>query len=196
MMEEIKVYTISAHAKQRYAERIMGKDDTVDVNRFVTTNEEKIKTDINKLIQYGEKIYSGKHASKDSKGSVIDVYLKDCWVVLADNKSNNVVTLFKVDLGLDDEFNKTYVDKMVEKLHTAQNELEEVQNVVSEESASYRTMIEECETQIKDYRTMIKNLEELCAGYKMIIDNNIVRVSKANRDVAEIVNTLIGKKEF
>ena len=134
-------YTISAHAKQRYAERIMGKDDTVDVNRFVTTNEEKIKTDINKLIQYGEKIYSGKHASKDSKGSVIDVYLKDCWVILVDNKSNNVVTLFKVDLGLDDEFNKTYVDKMVEKLHNAQGELEEVQNVVSEESASYHTTL-------------------------------------------------------
>ena len=28
-------YTISAHAKQRYAERIMGKED-IDVNRFIT----------------------------------------------------------------------------------------------------------------------------------------------------------------
>ena len=54
-------YTISNHSKQRYAERIMGKED-IDVNRFITLNEDKIKTDINKLIQYGEMIYSGKQS--------------------------------------------------------------------------------------------------------------------------------------
>ena len=57
-------------------------------------------------------------------------------------------------------------------------------------------MIKDAETQIKEYRSMIKNLEELCIGYKTIIDNNCVKVSQVNRDVAEVLNTLIGKKEF
>ena len=197
-MEEIENsinYTISNHAKQRYAERIMGKED-IDVNRFITLNEDKIKTDINKLIQYGEMIYSGKQSQRDNKGNVIDVYLKDCWVVLVDNRSKNVVTLYKIDLGLDDEFNKAYISKMVEKLNGCKEVLESVQQQVQEESNTYREMIKDAETQIKEYRGMIKNLEELSMGYKAIIDNNCVKVSQANRDVAEVVNTLIGKKEF
>lgn len=188
-------YNISAHAKTRYAERIMGKED-IDVNRFVTLNEDKIKTDINKLIQYGEMIYSGKQSQRDNKGNVIDVYLKDCWVVLVDNRSKNVVTLYKIDLGLDDEFNKAYISKMVEKLNGCKEVLESVQQQVQEESNTYREMIKDAETQIKEYRGMIKNLEELCTGYKTIIDNNCVKVSQANRDVAEVLNTLINKKEF
>lgn len=189
------IYNISAHAKQRYAERIMGKED-IDVNRFVTLNEDKIKTDINKLIQYGELIYTGKQSQKDGKGNVIDVYLKDCWIVLVDGRVKNVVTLYKIDLGLDEEFNKAYVSKMMEKLNGCKENLESVRQQVQTESNTYREMITNAESQIKEYRGMIKNLEELCAGYKTIVDNNCVKVSQANKDVVEILNTLIGKKEF
>ena len=53
-------------------------------------------------------IYTGKQSTRDGKGNVIDVYLKNTWVILVDGKSEVVVTLYKIDLGLDDEFNKTY----------------------------------------------------------------------------------------
>ena len=195
-VENIVKYNISKHGMERYAERIMGKEDSVDINRFITMNEEKIKTDINKLIHYGELIYSGKQTQKDGKGNVIDVFLKDCWVVLVDNRNHNVVTLYKVDLGLDDEFNKIYISKMMDKLNTHKEILENIKQRVQEESDTYRRMIEDAETQIKEYRTMIKNLEELCVAYKTVIDNNSVKIAKANRDVVDVVNTLIGKREF
>ena len=189
-------YNISAHAKTRYAERIMGKDDTTDVARFVTLNEDKIKTDINKLIHYGELIYSGRQSQKDGKGNIIDVFLKDCWVVLVDNRAKNVITLYKIDLGLDDEFNKAYISKMMEKLNANKEVLESVKQQVQEESNTYREMINDAETQIKEYRSMIKNLEELSIGYKTVIDNNCVKVTQANRDVVDVLNTLIGRREF
>lgn len=188
-------YNISAHAKQRYAERIMGKED-IDVNRFVTLNEEKIKTDINKLINFGELIFTGKQTQKDGKSSMIDVYLKDCWIVLADSRIKNVITLYKIDLGLDDEFNKVYISKMIEKLNANKEVLKSVQQQVQTESNTYREMIKDAETQIKEYRGMIKNLEELCVGYRAVVDNNVVRVTQANKDVVDVLNTLIGKKEF
>lgn len=194
-MENRIEYNISAHAKTRYAERIMGKED-IDVNRFITLNEDKIKTDINKLIQYGELIYTGRQSQKDGKSSMIDVYLKDCWIVLADSRIKNVITLYKIDLGLDDEFNKAYVSKMVEKLNANKEVLESVQQQVQIESSTYREMIKDAESQIKEYRGMIKNLEELCAGYKAIIDNNYVKVAQTNKDVVEVLNTLIGRREF
>ena len=194
--ENVITYNISSHAKTRYAERIMGKENDTDINRFITLNEEKIKTDINKLISYGELIYTGKQSQKDGKGNIIDVYLKDCWVVLVDNRAKNVVTLYKIDLGLDEEFNKAYVFKMVEKLNTYKEVLENTKQQVQTESNTYKEMINDAETQIKEYKGMIKNLEELCVGYKTVIDNNIVRVAQANKDVTETLNTLIGKREF
>lgn len=194
--ENVVEYKISNHAMKRYAERIMGKEDSIDVNQFVTLNEDKIKTDINKLIKYGEVIYTGKQSQKDGKGNVVDVHLKDTWIILADGKVKNVITLYKIDLGLDDEFNKSYVSKMIDKLNSQKANLEQTKLDVKSESDMYREMINDAESQIKEYRSMIKNLEELCVGYKSIIDNNCVKVSQANREVAEIINTLINKREF
>lgn len=196
VVENVVTYNITKHASERYAERIMGKENETDVNRFITLNEEKIKTDIHKLIHYGELIYTGKQSQKDGKGNVIDVYFKDCWVVLVDNRAKNVVTLYKIDLGLDEEFNKAYVSKMLEKLNSYKEVLENTKQQVQAESNMYKEMLADAETQIKEYRTMIKNLEELSMGYKTIVDNNNVKVAQANKDVADVVNTLIGKREF
>lgn len=189
-------YHISNHAKQRFAERIMGRDNTYDVNKFILEHEAKIQTDICKMVEYGDLIFTGKQSQKDGKGKVVDVYLNDCWVVLVDNKSMNVITLFKVDLGVDDDFNRQYIEKMMEKLNRNKEELDGVQAQILEENEEYRGFIEEAETQIKEYRAMIKHMEELCSGYKTIIDNNCVKVSQATKAVTETINTLIGKKEF
>ena len=60
----------------------------------------------------------------------------------------------------------------------------------------YRDLIEDAEVQIKNYKVMIKNLEELCIAYKGIIDNNGVKIAQASKNVTDVLNTLIGKKEF
>lgn len=194
-MENVE-YKISLHCKTRYAERILGKEDNNAIQRFIVENETKIKTDINKMIQYGDCIFSGKQYTKDGKGSFVHVFLKDAWVVIADPKSENVITLYKIDLGCGDDFNIQYISKMMEKLNKNKEDLMSAQLAVEEESAMYRQIMNDAEFQINEYKTMIKNLENLCEGYKTIIDNNTVKVSQANREVAEVVNTLIGKKEF
>lgn len=189
-------YKISTHGEVRYAERILNKDNSNDVNRFIVENKEKIKTDINKLIEYGEKIYSGKQSQKEGKGKVLDVYLKDTWVVLVDNSINTVVTLFKIDLGLGDEFNLQYISKMMEKLNQSKTNLENIKTGIEIENNTYREIIAENTNQIYEYRGFIKKLENLNQSYQGIIDNNIVRVSQAERDVAECVNKLVDKREF
>lgn len=194
--ENMIEYKISSHVKNRYAERIMGKDNKNDVNRFIAENDLKIKQNIHKMIKYGELIYQGKQSQKDGKGNVLSVYLNDCWVVLVDSKSNVIVTLYKIDLGLDDDFNKIYISKMMDKLNENKAALENVQIEVLKESNMYREMIDDAEAQINEYKSMIKNLENLRDSYKSVIENNNVKVSKANRDVADCVNTLVGKREF
>lgn len=190
------IFTISTHAKNRYVERLLNKDDNNEIQRFIVENEEKIKTDINKMIEYGEKIFTGKQSQKDGKGKVLDVYVKDLWIVLVDSQDQVVITLYKIDLGLGDDFNKEYVSKYMDKIHEVQAEFSSVQMQVLEESNMYNQLIDESKSQIREYQSFIKNLEELCNGYQSIINNNTIKVSQANRAIADVVNNLIGKREF
>lgn len=186
-------YTISEHAKQRYAERIMGKEDGSDVFRFVIDHKQKIEKDINEMLNNGELLYTGKRDR--GKGKVVNVYKKGLWIILVGN-DNNVITMYKVELGLGEDFNKEYMSKMLQKLEQTKNEFEAANNKIQEESNMYKTMIEDAQEQIKEYRSMIKNLEDMCSGYKMVIDNNNVLSAKAERNVAEVINALTRSKEF
>lgn len=189
-------YKISKHCEERYAERIMDKDNANNINRFVMDNREKIKTDINKMIEFGECIFVGKQSQKDGKGKVLNVYLNGCYVILVDSSNETVVTLFKIDLGLGDDFNREYISKMMDKINESKKELENIQLEVLKESNMYKELIDSTEAQINEYKSMIKNLEELCNGYATVIGNNNVKISQANRKVADYVNSLINKKEF
>lgn len=196
VMTELTSYKISKHAQTRYAERILNKDNANDINRFIVENEEKIKTDINKMTTFGECIFIGKQSQKDGKGNVINVFLKDCWIVLVDIKAEVVITLYKIDLGCGDDFNLQYISKMMDKLNQSKENLTSVQLEVESESTTYKELINDTLAQICEYKSMIKNLEELCNAYQLVINNNRVRVSQANMEVVDVVNTLIGKKEF
>ena len=189
-------YTVSKHAKERYTERIMEKSTSNEINTFLVQNEDKIINDINKMIQYGELIYTGKQTQKDGRTYNVEVFLNGLWVVITDIKSKNVITLYKIDLGVDEEFNQEYVSRMMNKFNAAKENLEYVTLEVEKENDSYKTMIEQNVALINEYKGYIKNLEELNAGYKTIIDNNLVKSKMADREVTDVLNKLIGKKEF
>ena len=189
-------YKISAHVEQRYAERLRGKDDKSDINKFILEHKEKINIDLHKMIQYGQCIYKGKESSKDGKGKVLDVYLKDTYVVLLDSSNNTIVTLFKIDLGCGDEFNLQYIDKMMEKIEESKSNLDTIKAEVDEEAKMYKELIDESKAQINEYKAMIKNLESLQSAYQSILENNNVKLTQANRETADLVNKLVNKKTF
>ena len=189
-------YTVSKHAKERYTERIMEKATANEINTFLVQNEDKIIGDINKMIQYGELIYIGKQVQKDGRSYNVEVFLNGLWVVITDVKSKNVITLYKIDLGVDEEFNLEYVNRMMDKFNTAKENLEFVTAEVNHENDSYRTMIEQNANMINEYKGYIKNLEELNVGYKTILANNSVKIKRAETEMTDILNKLIGKKEF
>jgi hypothetical protein len=85
---------------------------------------------------------------------------------------------------------------MMEKLNQNKENLEAVKLGVEVESITYKELIDDAQAQINEYKSMIKNLEEMCNAYQTIIDNNRVKISQANMEVVDVLNTLIGKKEF
>lgn len=194
-MSEIN-YTISKHAKERYASRILNRETVNEIQTYIAMNDEKIHADIVKMITYGQLIYTGKQTTKDNKTNTVQVFINGCWVVLVDANTNNVITLYKVDLGCGDDFNADYVQRMLKKIDDAKVTMGEAQLDYTLESNKYRDIIASNTSQINEYRTFIKNLEAANEAYKELIDNNTVKIAQANKNVAELVNTLIGKKEF
>ena len=178
---------LSNHAKERYAERIMDKDNKADINVFIQKNEQKIKEDIFKMITYGELLYSGR-PTVDYNKQPVDIFLKDAWVIIVDIAKQNVITLYSIDFGLGDDFNKEYINKLLEKLSSAKQRYEEAQ--------IYNTIVKENIDMINDYRSKIKILEKQNQGYLDVIDTLRVENTAAEREVRDVVAVMTGKKVF
>lgn len=192
---KLETLKVSNHAKERYSERIMDKDNKADMLVFIQKNEQKIKEDIFKMITYGELLYSGK-PTVDYNKQPVDIFLKDTWVVIVDIAKQNVITLYSIDLGLGDEFNKQYIEKLLEKLKQAKEHHEEALIGINTQIDTYNTIIKENVDQINEYRRIIKSLENQNQGYLEVIDNLRVENTAAERGVRDVIAVMTGKKVF
>lgn len=195
-MIDLNMIKISQHAKERYAERIMDKDGAYDINSFIVNNEEKIKRDISKMIEFGEFIFYGKPTSDIFSRQPVEIYLKDTWVVIVDPKKCTVVTLYAIDLGLGVDFNREYVKKLLEKIANAKVHMETAKASIQEQAETYKDLIHQNDAVIVENRKLIKSLEEQNKGYYDVINSLQANVSVAEKDVRDVVAVLIGKKVF
>lgn len=186
---------ITEHAKQRYAERIMDKNEKYDIASFVANNNAKITNDITKLVEYGQLLYQGTPNYEFQKRPV-RIYLKDTWIVVLDNKDDKVITLYSVDLGVGREFNELYIGKLLEKLDIAKKEYEEQNTVIQERKSEFSNLITDNEKVINDYRRTIKSLEEQNKMYKEMVQSLDTNKALAEKEVRNIVATIIGKNIF
>ena len=186
----------SNHAKERYAERIMDKETKLEVNVFIQEHEEKIKSDITKMIQYGTLLYSGKPTSDIYDRRPVDIYQNGLWIIIVDTGRNNVVTLYSIDLGVGDELNQEYVGKLLGMLNAAKQNYEEVKAEIELQANTYRDIIAQNESIIATYRKDIKELEKYNEDLRGVIEGLETRTTLADREVRDIVAKMIGKKIF
>ena len=182
---------VSNHAQQRYAERIMDRDNKSDVAVYVAANRDKIDNDINLMVEYGKMIYSGK---LEKGQNVTNVYLKDTWVILVDPNSKKVITLYSIDLGVGSEFNKEYVNLLLSRL-------EEEQKVYQEKNDELLKLIGELKNQqsqnkdkINEYRKLANDLEKANENLADVIADYETQRYVAEKNVRDIVEVLVGKK--
>lgn len=192
-MEDLE---ITRHAEERYAERIMGRNSKLSVAEFILTCEEKIKTDIAKMIAFGQLIYSGKRLFDSTCKNVQDIYLNGTWVLVVDHKKNAVITLYSVDLGLGKEFNDLYLEKMLAKLEKTKEEAEAATKEVEEQKETYRELIEKNQGMIAEYRKIAKSLEEQNKIYSDLMESLSVQADLAQNEVIKVVAALTGKKIY
>lgn len=186
---------ISTHAKERYSFRIMDKDTKSDIAVFIAQHEQKIKEDIFKMIEYGTLLFTGKPNYEYNKQPV-DIFLNGTWVIIVDIAKCNVITLYSIDLGVGSEFNQEYINKLMNKLNAAKEEYETVNIGIQTQKETYSSIIKENNDQINELKTMIKNLEKQNQGYLDVIENLDIDRIMAEKDIRDIIATMIGKKVF
>jgi hypothetical protein len=192
---DLSKITISKHAKERYAERIMDKSNKTDITVFIANNEAKIKEDISKMIEFGELIYTGKPIA-NFNNRLVDLYLNGTWVVIVDNSNLNVITLYSIDLGLGNDYNKDYIGRLLNKLEEEKKLFAEASDSIENQVLEYEQIIEDNTAQIAEYKRIIKSLEQQNTSYKEIIGEMKTNVSIAETGVRNVVAILIGKKVF
>lgn len=191
-LESIK---ISNHARERYASRIMNKDEKSDIAVFIANHEQKIKEDIYKMIEYGTLLFSGKSPHEFNKQPV-DIFLNGTWIIIVDIAKCNVVTLYSIDLGLGSEFNQEYIDKLVQKLDAAKREYDIVSAGIITQTNEYGAIIKQNLEQIDEYKHIINTLQKQNQAYTDVIESLEADKIIAEKEVRDIIATMIGKKVF
>lgn len=153
---------ITVHVKERFVERTMGYTDKQEIARYITLNEDKIIERLNKLFESAEKVFRGKLKDFDST----DVYInKNGWVLIVDHKKDTLVTLYRVDLKVDDEdLNRVFCEKMINKIHTYKKEYEEASLKGMEQQEANNAEIKSINEQLRAYNAMVSALEEKKKG--------------------------------
>lgn len=186
--------TISKHAKERYAERIMERDSPTDIAIFIRDHEDKIQQDIEKMVEYGTLLYEGP-SGRDPKKPV-GVTLNGSWVVIWDTKDFVVITLYCIDLGVGSEVNAAFISGALAKIEAARQECATVANRTEQNIAEYQNVIDNAEISIARYKKLIKDLETQVRNCQQMIISANTDNAVANENLRECVEVLIGKQKF
>jgi len=187
---------ISRHAMERYAERLMDKDNKTDVSLFISNHIQKINDDIEKMIEYGEMLYEGRSLKKDWQNAVVQIYLRDNWIVIVDKNKQNVITIFSLDLGVGDEMNQQYISLLRNKLDVAKAAYAEKCKEIDAQKDIFLKLIEENEDIIKEYRRIVNSLVEQNESYESLIKELETNKDLAEREVREVIGIFTGKNVF
>jgi hypothetical protein len=193
-MSEV-TYKITEHARQRYVERVIGKTDILEVNRYIASNGDKIAEDINKLLKYAKEVYRGKNPRPNKiNTSDIVVLMKDAWVLIVGKDNNNLVTLFKLGLGVNDEkLDAMYADRLAEQLEQVQTEITEERKRTLSENEIFRENIKENNALIAKKQKEIKVLEAQNDGYNKVINGNNEKNKMLDDKLDVVMDKIVSK---
>lgn len=191
-MENFEKISISNHCKQRYVQRIKGIADQKEVKRYMITEDEEIVENVRKMLQYGSVIYEGKNfALHDS--NIVKIVLNGTWIVFVSKETNTAITMYKIDLGLGEELNKSYVQAFLDQLKVIDDSYGETEDNIAESTADIDVEIEKCDEKIEEYKGMMKQFEDRKSGLEETKRTLNVYLNDIDMRRRELIGKLICK---
>lgn len=187
------MYEITRHAEERYVQRMMGYADKGEIGVYIAKNKELIQERINKLVEFGDLIFSGK--IKD--GNHLDFYVHDTWVILLDKKKERVVTLYKVEIiKADDAFNHEFVKKMQAKIKDLSIVIKQAMENNEIEKAEFREKIENNKRRIREYETLVSELKDSNNAYASLIETLDTEIHISYAEYKQAIEDLVADRIF
>lgn len=183
---------ISNHAMERYVERTMGKEGN-DMKQYLVQNNELVQERVLRLYESSEILYSGKLREYDKSHIYIN---KHGWVLIVNNNKDNIITLYKIDLGLDDDFNQIYVNKYKDKILSLINDRLSQTEFISSESKKYELDIDKNEKEIALLKTKITQLEKENKHFSDGIQIERDKLNVIDREIKNEIEKFVCKKLF
>ena len=173
---------ISNHCLQRYIERVKNGKNSIVGNDA----ENGIKNEIKKLFISSELYFDGVIGKSPNP---VKVYCnRNGWILLLSRDGKTLITLYKVDLGVDDdELNQAYVDKALEKISTLKNLSDELEKNAEIERTDCNNETRAIEAQITELENEIKLLRR---RKEAISSLSLTASSKASTTKVELRNAL------
>ena len=131
-----------------YSREIKGKICQI-TNDFVVIDNGKYK----ESFKYSEPFWYGKN--KDHNYTYFRIN-KNGWLIVVDRNKTKLITLYKIDLGLGEEFNKQYISEMKKLVENITIEIEEEKNQWAEKNEENNKAIEEMKAQNNLLQAQIK----------------------------------------
>jgi hypothetical protein len=187
---------VSKHCQERYAERIMGRDEKLSINTYIAQNEDKISERVNKMYEYGTKIYEGK--TKED-GNFVHIFFSNPWVLLTDRKEEIAITLYKIEAvkeetEQDAELNSLFIRTRIDKLNALDNEITELKNENESEVKKFRDEMDENKSKIREYEDLIVALRKRNEGLQDVINYGDARLLEAESRYRDLIEELVGVK--
>lgn len=185
---------VSNHAATRYAERIADKETKNDINGYVAKHMDKITKDINTMLDHAEFLYCGKLGNKNQTN--VNAYIQGTWVILTDVNKKNVITIYKVEFNIGEDFNKTFVSKMMDKIHEDQSVYAETKKQLDSRKKSLEDQKNDNTKCINEYKALIKKLEQQNISLTDLIKDITIENTTAEMTLKEDIEKLVLKVEF
>lgn len=178
---------ISNHCFQRYHERVREAEGP-----FVDSLKERYTKELEELYAHCKKIYSGiiGHSTRP-----VDVYVNaHGWVLIANDKEQTLITVYKVDLGIENDLlNKQYIAASLKRIEDLENNMLETALKADEQKQEYLKAITANEALIKEYRQTISGLESSNDAYKTLIRTLDSTTYKSQADLRNAIQNYMIK---
>lgn len=189
--EKFKKYNITNHAYERYAERMTGRDNPTDIRTYLNAHKQDVNDRINKLINYGNLIYEGKLRDYP----INQIYFNDSWVIVVDPKNNNVITLYKIDFGIE-SVNELFIKEMLDKIQSLNEELQAVKVIVAKSNEEILDTISNNTEEIKYHKSVIKSLEITNESLNNVVKESNVKIKLKEKEMSDLIDLFVSRKKF
>lgn len=183
---------ITKHAMERYVERTMGKVNG-EASVYIAQNEDKIKEQIQKLFDSASLLYEGRLKDHGCAQSLLN---KNGWALVYDANGDSLITIYKVDCGLDDEFNQLYVDKYRSKILDMLKQLEIMSFDQLQKSEEIAQQIHSNDENISRLKAKIATLEKENRVNTELMQVGKEKTNQFEKDIKTEIEKFIGNPYF